>query len=170
MAIKRLIVASGLFSFGLLFLLSSSSTITASVIGSPVSPLDSSLIGVFLMIVSAGLILTAHSKEKKIRVSSAIKDDRSICRLAEEATRNQDVQGDIDHLIHELSRGNLEAGMGYSHIDGTDIFYMRGRRGGRLYYHKIGEDSGAASYEIVGKSSKSNQDRVIRKLRERYSR
>ena len=88
-------------------------------------------------------------------------------RLTQEATRNQDVQRELDHLEREMQKGNFEAGLGHpGHIEGTDIYYLRGRNGGRLYYHKVGK----FYYEIVGKSGKGiNQQQVIDKLHDIYS-
>lgn len=109
--------------------------------------------------------------EKEIKLRSAINKNKGLLRLAKVATSNESVQEEIDHLIYELNKGNLEAGIGKpGHINGTDIFYLRGDAGARLYYHKVGESKEYMLFEIVGKSKKGrNQDQVIRKLKEYYT-
>jgi len=106
------------------------------------------------------------SKLEKKLISSEIKKHPAIQRLAVKATQNRDVQRDIDHLVYELSKGNLEAGLGKpGHIQGTSIFYMRGRKGGRLYFRKSPH-----GFDIVGKSAKgSNQQKVMEALKKTYS-
>ncbi len=111
-------------------------------------------------------ILTNNNLENRIKFISTIKKNESIHRLAIEATINQNVKRELDHLVLELSKGHMNAGLhGQGHIEGTDIFYLRGRKGGRLYYHRV-----EGGYEIVGKSSKGkNQSKVIKKLEELYA-
>ncbi len=100
--------------------------------------------------------------EKKL--TSAVRKEDSIRCLAEETARDDIVKRELDHLVYELGKGNLHAGLGRpGHIKGTDIFYLRGRNGGRLYYHQITD-----GYEILAKSGKKNQEKVIRKLLEIY--
>lgn len=100
-----------------------------------------------------------------IPLSSGIKRDSGLVRLAEQATVDQGIKRELDHLFYELSRNNLKAGLGDpGHLEGTDVFYLRGRNGGRLYYHQLGN-----GYEILAKSGKgNNQDSVINKLRQLY--
>lgn len=124
-------------------------------------------LGIFFILISYILFLAAQSElEKKLKLTSSIKEDNIMKRLAEETAENQQVKREIDHLVYELSKGNLEAGLGHPrHIKGTNIFYLRGRNGGRLYYRKTQE-----GYETVGKSGKGRiQDRVIERLKELYS-
>lgn len=119
------------------------------------------------ILVLSSIILLAHEQDlEKITLSSSIKKHQPLLRLTQDAVRNQTVERELNHLIKELSKENLEAGLGSpGHIDETDIYYLRGRRGGRLYYHKIGEHN----YEIVAKSAKGrNQNQVINKLKEIY--
>lgn len=105
-------------------------------------------------------------KTQLFPLTSAIKKT-GFRNLAEQATKDQSIKRELDHLTLQLSRGNLQAGLGTpGHIDGTDIFYLRGRNGGRLYYHKQG-----SGYQILAKSGKGdNQDQVINKLRTLYKR
>ena len=103
---------------------------------------------------------------EKIVLTSAIKKQPSLLRLTRNAVQDQNVEREINHLIKEFVKGNFEAGLGRpGPIQGTDISYLRGRKGGRLYYHKVDENR----YEIVCKSAKGrNEDQVINALREIY--
>lgn len=149
-------------------LINSQSNITGAFIGIPASTNSflNLFFGVIFIISSIILFATAHSELEKIILSSAIKKSQPLLRLTQEAVRNQTVERELNHLVKELSKRNFEAGLGHpGHISGTDIFYLRGDRGARLYYHKIGENS----YEIVAKSAKGkNQNQVINKLKEIY--
>lgn len=73
------------------------------------------------------------------------------------------MQGDIDHLVSELARGNLNPGIGSKNLFGN-ISYARTKSGARVFFRKTGE----RSIEIVGKSSKHNEDEVIAALRRLY--
>tara|TARA_Y100000310_G_C20683871_1_gene817722 strand:- start:1701 stop:2186 length:486 start_codon:yes stop_codon:yes gene_type:complete len=99
-----------------------------------------------------------------IRLESAIHNDEGLVRLAKESTRNEAVKKEMNHLQEELGKGNFQAGIGKpGHVDGTSIFYLRGYNGARLFYRQIRE-----GYEIVGKSDKRTEERVIHKLQEIY--
>lgn len=157
---KEFILILG-FILGFLLLFDSSANITGAVVG--FSNFASVSLGLILVFVSV-ILLT--SGLEKITLTSAVKKQPSILRLTKEAVQDQYVENDINHLIKELVKGNSRPGIGRpGHIDGTDVFYLRGRNGGRLYYHRVGQNS----YEIVGKSAKGrNEDQVINKLREIY--
>jgi len=118
-------------------------------------------LGIIFLIL--GLVLFSSSLTlEKIAVSTAI--EKPLLKLAEKI-KDESVRREMKHLYEELEKGNFQAGLGHpGHIEGTDIFYLRGRNGARLYYHKIGKDN----YQIVGKSSKANQEQVINKLKNFY--
>lgn len=164
----RLTISAVTFVMGIFLLINSQSNITGAFIGASASTNSvlSSLLGFLFVISSVVLLATAHSELEKITLSSAIKKSPPLLRLTQDAVRNQTVERELNHLVKELSKGNFEAGLGYpGRISGTDVFYLRGRNGARLYYHKIGEES----YEIVAKSTKGrNQDQVIDKIEEIY--
>lgn len=156
-----------LFLFGIFLLVNSKLNITGAIIGvSELTLLANSIFGIIFIISGIILLATTQLELEKIALSSSIKKHQSILRLTQYAVKNQTVERELNHLTDELNKGNFEAGLGHpGHIDGTDIFYLRGRNGGRLYYHKIGENS----YEIVAKSEKGrNQERVISKLKKIY--
>ena len=127
--------------------------------------IDVSFVPLFLFSVLLAVIFVILSLEKKISFTSQIKKNSSLKNLAEDASQNESVQRELDHLVLELSKGNLHAGLGRpGHLEGTDIYYLRGRNGGRLYYHKTKD-----GYDILAKSGKgSNQEKVINKLLEMY--
>lgn len=92
-----------------------------------------------------------------------IDKDGALKKLAKESIRNEDVQREIDALIKQLHAGNLSAGLGTKSLSGTDIFYLRGRNGSRLFVRKEND-----LFVIVGKSSKENEQKVMNKLRTLY--
>jgi hypothetical protein len=160
------LVGVTLFFTGLILLLIPHQNITGAVIGFSANFSMLNYIGVFFILVSAILFAATPSGLEKITLKSSIHSNTRLKRLAEDATNNQRIQQEIDHLAYELKRGNLEAGLGTpGHLSKTDVFYLRGRNGGRLYYRKAGY-----GYEIVGKSSKGrNQDQVIEEIEKAYS-
>ncbi len=152
---------------GLLLLTFPSSNITSAFIGVLGTKFSFiSLLGFIFMISSFFLLVTTKVSLEEITLRSSIKKNLAILRLTNDAVEDKTVEREINHLIRELKEGNFEAGLGHpGHIEGTDIFYLRGRNGGRLYYHRTGENS----YEIVGKSAKGrNQGQVIDKLKKLY--
>lgn len=122
----------------------------------------------------SGLILPEDAKKleefiqqaeaAKIKITSSIDRDPGLVRYAADAAKNQEVKRGLDHLITELSKGNvMGAGIGFEPLPGTDVMYMRTRGGARLYIRKV-----SGGYEIVAKSSKANQDAVLARLRQLY--
>lgn len=154
---------------GVFFLINSQLSFTGAFLGARnITNIASFFLGVMFLFLD--IILFSSSTlplEKAVTLTSSIKKHPSILRLTQDAVKNQEVQRELDHLGRELQKGNFEAGLGHpGHIEGTDIYYLRGRNGGRLYYHKIGK----FYYEIVAKSGKGvNQEQVIDKLRGIYS-
>jgi len=160
LALSAVFLAAGIFMF------SPYQKITGSFIGSLSSgSITNSFLGIVFLIASV-LLVAAHSNLEKITLTSAIKKSSALLKLTKDAVENQKVQKELDHLVKELTKGNFEAGLGKpGHIKGTDISYLRGRNGARLYYHKTGKKH----YEIVAKSSKGrNQNQIISKIRELY--
>lgn len=86
---------------------------------------------------------------------SRIKESPLLVREARRSGRNAKVQEDIDSLTNQLSAGNHNPGLGSKPI-GSGISEARGRNGGRVYYRIVGEQ-----VEILGKSGKHNQQRVM---------
>ena len=87
-------------------------------------------------------------------VVSRIKESPRLVREAGSTGRS--VQRSLDNLTSQLQRGNLNPGIGTKSI-GKGISEARARDGARLYF-RTGADG---SIEILGKSSKANQQSVI---------
>ena len=130
-----------------------------------------SQVGIFLIIMAGILFLVGKDDlEKRIKITSSINRDPALVRYAIRATRNQAIQREMDHLIAELSKGNLQAGLGEpGHVEGTNICYLRGKKGARLFYRVM-----EYGYDLVGKADgtgkKLNEHLVIEHLKEVYSR
>lgn len=92
--------------------------------------------------------------------------DKTLLRLAQEATNNMLVKRDVDHIIEELEKGNEQPGLTTKYISGSDgIIEYRTRRGARVYANRHGNNM-----NIVGLSDKSNQEAVIGKLKQKFPR
>ncbi|MFE3109236.1 polymorphic toxin-type HINT domain-containing protein [Kitasatospora indigofera] len=98
-----------------------------------------------------------------LTMSSAIGDDALLTKAAEQAGKNQAVQRDLDNLFAQLSNGNMNPGRGNKALTGTDVSYARGTNGGRLFFRNV--DGGI---QIVGKSDKGNESKVMERLRQLY--
>ena len=94
------------------------------------------------------------------RIISRIKESPRLVREA--AASGRSVQRSIDHLTQELSKGNLNPGIRTKSI-GQGISEARARDGARVYF-RITENG----IEILGKSTKANQDAVIREVLKRF--
>ncbi len=166
---KRLtrIMGIGIFAIGVVGFLSSNSSITGAVSGTQ----NGFSLGFFISLILAigGLVIfsTAHL-EHRVELHSTIKQYPAMVRLTKEATHSQDIEREMNHLIQQLSFGNLQAGLGApGHLSGTPVHYLRGRNGARLYFTVDGK----YEYTIIGKSSKGrNEDQVMSRLRELYGR
>ncbi|MEL7266806.1 MAG: RHS repeat-associated core domain-containing protein, partial [Planctomycetota bacterium] len=88
---------------------------------------------------------------------SRISESPKLVRAAEEAGKS--VQKSIDKLTHELSRGNLNPGIGTKPI-GKGISEARARDGARVYFRQLAD----GTTEILGKSNKANQSAVIAEI------
>ncbi len=160
-------IISGLFLF-----VNSQTHITGAVIGFSESnySFKSMMWGICLIGVAGILFLVGEAeetKDKKIKLTSTINNYDNLIKLAKNSADNQQVQKGLNHLIKELSKDNLEAGIGTKHLF-KDIFYLRGRNGERVFYRKAKENNHEINYEIVGKASKHTEDKVINALKKIY--
>ncbi|MEW2392844.1 pre-toxin TG domain-containing protein [Streptomyces venezuelae] len=96
-------------------------------------------------------------------ITSAVGKDAQLSKAAQQAGKNQAVQRDLDGLFEQLSRGNMNPGLGSKALAGTDVTYARGRNGGRLFFRNV-----EGGIEIVGKSDKGNESKVIARLKQLY--
>ena len=77
--------------------------------------------------------------------------------------KDQDAQRDVNHLIEQLEVGNKNPGSGIRRIESLiNVSEARAVNGGRVYFRET-EDG---KIEILGKSNKKNQKRVIDILKE----
>ena len=89
--------------------------------------------------------------------SSQISQSRLLVREAEVAGRS--AQTSIDRLIFQLRNGNLNPGIGTRPI-GAGISEARAADGARVYFRQLAD----GTIEILGKSIKSNQSKVISEI------
>ncbi len=99
-----------------------------------------------------------------IRMSSRIKDSSLLVREAKRTGRSH--QADIDALTLQLSQGNFDPGTGTTTVFGT-VREARARGGARVYFRSFQRD-GETFVEILAKSDKGNQTKVINELRRLY--
>ena len=152
-----------LFLLGVLFILNLNADITGATIGITLGYMQNAFIGIVFLVISTILFIHEKLKLEEIKLISRIHEDKTLERLAEEATKNQKVQRDLDHLIYELKKGNLNAGLPKKSFYG--ITELRTKEGARLYIKKIN-----GGYEILAKSAKGiNQDKVIERIKKLYS-
>lgn len=94
------------------------------------------------------------------RTVSRIGEDERLIKEAQRAGRSH--QRSLDHLANELRRGNLNPGIGTKRVFG-DVYEARAQDGARVYFRQTRQE-----LEILGKSSKANQGRVIGLLEDLY--
>jgi hypothetical protein len=104
-----------------------------------------------------------HNSGGCVPMSSRIGEDPSLVKAAQQAGRSQKVQADLDNLFEQLSRGNMNPGLGTKALAGTDVSYARGRNGGRLFFRNVNGE-----IQVVGKSDKANESKVIARLNQLY--
>ncbi|GIO86410.1 hypothetical protein J25TS5_33420 [Paenibacillus faecis] len=97
-----------------------------------------------------------------VNVTSNIKDKRLV-KAAEKMGDNQRIQSEADALVARLQQGNINPGKGNNSVGFGGIHELRGDNGARVYFRNTSN-----GVEIVAKSSKANQDEVIRVLRDLY--
>ncbi|MFA6902444.1 MAG: SpvB/TcaC N-terminal domain-containing protein [Gallionellaceae bacterium] len=88
--------------------------------------------------------------------TSRLKESPLLVREAERSGKSH--QASLDNLVEKLKEGNLNPGIGTKPI-GKGISEARSRDGARVYFTENG-----GKIEILGKSSKENQDKVIKEV------
>src|SRR5262249_326586 len=94
------------------------------------------------------------------RIVSRIHESPGLTRQASRLAGEQ--QDAADRLGEQLAAGNLNPGIGAKSIFRGGL-EARGRNGAGVYFRAVGD-----TIEILGKSTKGNQDQVIRLLQEIY--
>ena len=95
-------------------------------------------------------------QESKIQITSRIKENPKLVREAEVTGKSH--QGSINKLVKELSRGNKNPGIGTKSI-GRGLSEARARDGARVYFKETKQ-----GIEILGKSNKANQTKVLKEV------
>jgi plasmid stabilization system protein ParE len=133
---------------------------------------ESALVGVGALATAHGGLMLMRNRQEHLRstgsqsnatrkLRSRIGEDPRLVREAERAAKSH--QESLNRLVDQLRRGNMNPGIGTKRILGN-IFEARARDGARVYF-RIAEDG---TIEILAKSSKQNQSRVINILQEIY--
>ena len=104
--------------------------------------------------------MLVHNKDG-FNIISAIRKGAGLVRATEFSGKS--LQCDINHLVSELAKGNLNPGVCSKRLFGN-ISYARTDHGARVFFRKTGD----RSIEIVGKCNKRNEDTVIAILRRLY--
>ena len=91
------------------------------------------------------------------RLTSSISSSTKLVREAQRAGKS--AQASLDRLTGELARGNVNPGLGTKSI-GKGILEARARDGARVFFRQ-GRDG---SIDILGKSTKGNQQTVINEV------
>ena len=100
--------------------------------------------------------------DAKVEIVYRIKENPALAREAERAGRDQDAQRSINNLVEQLSLGNRNPGIGTENIF-KDVYELRGKNRARVYYREV-----SGKIEILGKSLKSNQQKVINIKKKMY--
>ncbi|MFW5420264.1 hypothetical protein J0910_26970 [Nocardiopsis sp. CNT-189] len=114
-------------------------------------------------VLAGSVPVLVHNADDLCGVTSAIHDDPYLVKAAEAAGKNQRLQKEMDDLVMQFRSGNKNPGLGNKALEGTDISYLRGRNGGRVFFRNTGD-----GIQIVGKADKSNESKVIKRLKELY--
>jgi len=147
-----------LLAFSFFLFLGSNVSMTGAFIGA--MPSGSTSVFAIVAAMVSGVIF-ASSIGTNLRVRSVIGKDKTLVKLAEEATNNSRAQTGLDSLTNKLVKGHTPGRI--RHINDTDVFYV-GKDDARLYYRQV-----HGGYDIVAKSKKGkNQDQVIHKLHKIY--
>ena len=108
--------------------------------------------------------LDENVKDVKVEIVYRIKENPALVREAERMGKDLKAQKDVNNLIEQLSLGNDNPGIGNRRVKGLkNVSEARGRNEGRVYFR---EKDG--KIEILGKSVKSNQPKVINILKKMY--
>ena len=87
------------------------------------------------------------------KVKSSIKKSDALTKEANKLSGR--AQDEINDLVSSFMKGNKNPGLGSKHLSG-DIYYLRGRNGGRVFYRMVDD-----TMDILGKATKANEQKVI---------
>src|SRR5690554_3813228 len=93
------------------------------------------------------------------KITSLVKSDAKLTKLAKETFEgNSILRTEANALINQLSKGNLNPGIGTKNI-GKGIFEARSKGGARVYFR-----NNNGGIEVLGYSHKGNQQTVIQTI------
>ena len=101
-------------------------------------------------------------KATKIEIVYRIKENPALVREAQRAGQDQDAQRSLNNLVEQLSLGNRNPGIGTERVF-KDVYELRSKNRAQVYYCEVD-----GKIEILGKSVKSNQQKVINILKKMY--
>jgi len=97
-------------------------------------------------------------------IQSRVKENLALRKQA--ANLGEQASGEANDLLRKFLNGQTSPGLGNKRLPGTDIFYLRGDNGARVFMRQVSKDS----YEILAYADKNNENRVISLLYEYYGR
>ncbi|MCR8962558.1 hypothetical protein O0550_04885 [Brevibacillus halotolerans] len=107
-------------------------------------------------------VLNGRKKIGKYYVNSRIDEDSFLIRETEKAMKDKKLQAEENHLLNEYLKGNSNPGSGNNYLF-NGVFELRSKNGARVYLRTEGD-----TVEILAKSDKKNQSKVIERLEEIY--
>ena len=165
-----------LIIFGLLLIANSFLIVITGNVVSETSKITSSILGLIFVIIGLGLFMAEPAgKLEKIakeepKLISAVKKDETIFKLAKKIPKNGIIQREINHLLEELNKGNINPGIGTKKLFGS-ISYLRSENGARVFYRPFGNQYEILGYAIgtgQGTGKSQHERRVIKRLEELY--
>jgi RHS repeat-associated protein len=95
-------------------------------------------------------------------IQSRVKENLA---LRKEATRiGQTESTEANRLLKQFLEGNPSPGIGTKRLPNSDVFYLRGKDGARVFVRQVSSNN----YEILAYADKNNERRVIELLYEYY--
>nr|WP_317632006.1 DUF6443 domain-containing protein [uncultured Flavobacterium sp.] len=111
-----------------------------------------------VMIGSSGAINLIGGKGF-IKITSSVKNNAKLLKYAKETFKgNKDLANEANSLIREVSKGNMNPGIGTKEI-GKGVFELRSKGGARVYFNNTKN-----GINILGYSHKGNQQAVIQTI------
>jgi hypothetical protein len=106
--------------------------------------------------------LDENVKDAKIEIVYRIKENPALVREAEQAGRDLPAQRSLNNLVEQLSLGNRKPGIGTTRVF-KNVYELRGKNRAPVYYREVN-----GKIEILAKSVKNNQQKVINILKKIY--
>ncbi|MFB6246028.1 MAG: hypothetical protein ABEI74_00335 [Candidatus Pacearchaeota archaeon] len=137
--------------FTLISLSAGSSIVTGNAVFNQVSGSIASFVGLVFVGASLGLFLAEGGLEQEVENGYHVGPynpsfpNKKIEKISKKVDKKPQVKKEIDSLANKLYEGNTNAGRGTKRLF-SNVYYMRGDTGARLFYL----DKGDNSYEVLG--------------------